>query len=303
MDAMIPKPKFYGFTSLDSCDVFAFPFGGIPLVIRRDFYQVEHVLEWQTMTDFFSWIGYKKKANELFLDSDPSKSGRVNVCAYWKATWTGEGAKAFPIGQSACKVVEQHLQDEYPSLQHTPHEFVWLEKTLNSPPKANMRAWKNGNERLSVFNRQSMIRNIAGTRRTRRDIDKAKERYLDLKYLLGARRCMRSPAIAAIMKEQVNRMGDILDKIDRELPSDPKDKNNPWVSQSMGALWKEYMEERFRIANSRTEKDMDEYFEELRDTWSKSPTTGLATKHFAQEIRKLHAEWMKEKRIPWKKPW
>ncbi|KAF2449582.1 hypothetical protein P171DRAFT_480661 [Karstenula rhodostoma CBS 690.94] len=276
MDAMTPRSKYYGFTSPETCDLFGFQMSEMPKVMNRRWYQIEHVLEWQTVADSFTWIRDKKKTGKVFENPKEGTTDKVDFCVYWKGTWTGANPKAFSIDQSAPQTVEQHLSEAYPSLQHTPHEFVWLEATINSP----MWAYKAADEDSGIFSTKSKRLEIEGGPRRRKNIDTTKESYVDLKNLLGARKYMRNPDIAKILKKQ-----------------------DAWVSQGMGALWKEYMDERFRIAHARTEKDMDTYIKMLRNAWSRGPTTDPAQKAFAQQIGKLNSEWMKEKRNPWRKPW
>ena len=58
--------------------------------------------------------------------------------------------------------------------------------------------------------------------RTAPDVDKAREALMSLKYLMGARKYMRNPKIADIFKKQKNRIGEMLDKLDKELAKHPR---------------------------------------------------------------------------------
>ena len=178
--------------------------------------------------------------------------------------------------------------------------------------------WAYNNGKIDgVYNKAKMVERIEGkwkgkgkkAKFTAADIDNAKSALNDLKYLMGARKYMRSPGIARIFKEQKVRMGDIIGKIDVELAKNPKNwgtfgKQPAWKPQQLEKFWDEYMDERFFIANQRTNHDMDTYLTLLDRIWT-VPTTAADQnrKDFYALIKKVKQEWANEKRAAWKKPW
>jgi hypothetical protein len=132
-----------------------------------------------------------------------------------------------------------------------------------------------------------------------------------LRYLIGARIYMRNPAIAEIFKKQKERMGDIIGKIDMELPYHPRVKKGvgklpAWKSHNLKNLWNQYMDERFRVANQRINHDMDTYLKLLFSEWQVAPigpSDGKEKRELYASIQKVESEWKKEKRIAWVKPW
>jgi hypothetical protein len=146
---------------------------------------------------------------------------------------------------------------------------------------------------------------------TAADIDSANTAVNKLRYLIGARKYMRNPAIAKIFKTQKERMGDMIGKIDMELPKHPRVKRGvgklvAWKSHNLKNLWNQYMDERFRIANQRIDHDMNTYLKLLFSEWQVAPigpSEGREKRELYASIQKVESEWKKERRIAWVKPW
>jgi hypothetical protein len=141
------------------------------------------------------------------------------------------------------------------------------------------------------------------------NIDDARQAYLKLKFVYGARKYLQNNEIEAIFKKQVERMGTVLDLLDTEMENQPKETKNglqdAWKRQGLKALWIEYMNEKFKTAKSRSVNDMDKYIRLLENVWS--PRKGKAgdkdhTVFFAQ-IQKLKTAWKAEKEATWNAPW
>ena len=168
-----------------------------------------------------------------------------------------------------------------------------------------------------IYDKQKKIIEIKG-KSTRKDpnkiktaakIDTAKEALLDLKYLMGARKYMRNPAIAAIFKEQKLRMGNILGKLDTELPKHAREYKtfgtvDAWKPQQLKRFWDQYMDERFNIAVLRTNHDMDTFLALLREVWAVPANhPDPSQRAFFGLIKKVELEWKREKAIAWTAPW
>lgn len=196
-----------------------------------------------------------------------------------------------------------------------------------------------------------MYEYITGFAKNSRDIqkqdgkalDQAKLAYLRLKFLMGARMYMRMPQVHAIFKLQKERIGTMLEAIERELTKTNLRENDrktiePWKPQGLKALWDKYMNERFQKAQTRVNTDMDTYLALLEKHWGvkgqaskpapkppkpapkgskPAPTNpddladqlgGLnindpAAKDFSEMINKLKGVWEKEKKTAWTRPW
>ena len=120
------------------CDSYAFTGWTKPRTTNPRGYQIEHVLEWQLVVQFFTWINDKRIRGPRFRNpySDAATKD-LNFCGYWKETWFGTGSDSskFSIGDSQERNVRQHLQSAYPGTNNFLEEFVWLETTINSPGK------------------------------------------------------------------------------------------------------------------------------------------------------------------------
>jgi hypothetical protein len=100
-------------------------------------YEVEHILEWQLVTGFFEWMSKTYHGAQTKFDV-PGNSGKVNFCEYWTETW--KDAKSFPLpGRPTVQTPLDYIRQEYPSKTNEyKDEFVWLERTLNRPAKAEV---------------------------------------------------------------------------------------------------------------------------------------------------------------------
>jgi hypothetical protein len=88
------------------------------------------------------------------------------------------------------------------------------------------------------------------------NIDDARQAYLKLKFIYGARKYLQNNEIKAIFKKQVERMGTVLDLLDAEMENQPEETRtgpqDAWKKQGLKALWIEYMNEKFKTAKSRS---------------------------------------------------
>jgi hypothetical protein len=79
-------PKRYGFNKRDSCDDYSWDSPDDGAKVK---YESEHVLEWQTVVQFFVAMGQEITA--MFKHPNPDEDTMLNFCQYWKESWTEEG--------------------------------------------------------------------------------------------------------------------------------------------------------------------------------------------------------------------
>jgi len=191
-----------------------------------------------------------------------------------------------------------------------------------------MWSYKDGDLDTGVFDEKKITNEITGEPQGKyklpKDVNNAKLAMQKLRGLMGARKYMRDENIAKIFGKQVsralrgsdisetlannsapilqvNRMGDMIDKLDKALEQQTRTGRGtgtytPWKRQQLKAFWDEYMNERFLVAKTRTFRDMDNYIALLNTHWGKNAP-------MRNEIAKLKAEWTKEKAIEWVRPW
>ncbi|KAK7185531.1 glycosyl hydrolases family 18 protein [Paraphaeosphaeria sporulosa] len=274
MDAMTPAARYFGYARPEICTNFAFVQSGMlkAKVKNPEDYQVEHVLEWQTVADFFSWVRDKKITGTSFQVTNlPADS---NICRYFKESWFGGSQVSFSLTNDGPeRTVKDHLKWGFPGLDNRPKDFAFLHKVPNRL-KAQMWAYKFGSQTAGIFAADSITEKIMGKttnkKTTPKSIDQAKLAYLDLRALMAARKYMRSSKIAITLSREVKEMEKTIRKIDATLPQHSSPKKPAWVKQNLGPLWTEYMDERFKLANQRTTADMDKYIALLVKTWSPS---------------------------------
>jgi hypothetical protein len=345
-------------------------------------YHIEHILEWQTVANFFKWMNRKMtKAGKMFTNPDPSQQGKgkLDFCDYWAEQWKGSYPSTITINGKTLMPLE-HMKWAYPGVKNREEEFVWLQASMNTPAKSNVsklcldkyflvhfrltisQMWSYKGEKDSngnLYSEETMREHITGRKTTIKGqnpekvagelVDGAKKALLKLKALLGARKYMREKKISTILKNQKEEIGKMLDAIDTELPKHPRTPTRgaktfaPWEKQDLGKYWTEYMNERFKIAETRTQNDMNTYLKLLDDTWCNgrpksnpstpansrpgTPKSGsrpgtpdsiidladlfgamdldndIKIKDLCRFRDKVQKEWDAEKAIPWTKPW
>ena len=76
-------PKRYGFNERDSCDDYSMD---KPDDSANVLYETEHVLEWQTVVEFFNTVD--KEIETKYHHPDPTTNEMVGFCKYWSEHWT-----------------------------------------------------------------------------------------------------------------------------------------------------------------------------------------------------------------------
>jgi hypothetical protein len=93
-------------------------------------YQVEHVLEWQTVADFFSWVRDEKITGTSFQVTNLSP--KSDICRYVKESWFGGNQASFSLTDDGPeRTVENHLKWGFPGLENRPKDFAFLHKLPN----------------------------------------------------------------------------------------------------------------------------------------------------------------------------
>jgi len=178
-DEMSSNALAYGYSQPNIC--LNFQFVGGPYHRRQQgtiesMFDVEHTLEWSTVTHFWDWISTKQEAFQR-PKPEPGSTGHVDFCEFWKAVWN-EGP-AIPIGGQTL-TPNQHVAHAYPSNTRFKDEFAFLQDILNQTPKQQMWAMK---DTPGIFDAAKMKRKISGRTAT---VVKAREAMIMLKALLGA---------------------------------------------------------------------------------------------------------------------
>jgi hypothetical protein len=77
-------PKRYGFNIWDSCD--NYDWDSPDLTNPKVKYETEHVLEWQIVGAFFTYVG--EQITTQFDHPNPNKNVKLNFCQYWLEQWS-----------------------------------------------------------------------------------------------------------------------------------------------------------------------------------------------------------------------
>lgn len=293
----------YGYTQPNTCP--NLQFGSVPGYRRVHFfnpetkveYQIEHILEWNTVTSFFDWLNEDHFKDRRWPHPNPNRRAgtpTVNFCTLWKEIWNS--APAFQLnGQTLSP--NKHLASKYPSSRHFVKDFVWLQKELNNLAKTGM--WKRKST-VGIFSDTTLRTSLQGTNAV-----KARKGVLMLKYLLGAQMYMTGRKVSGILAQQKNRIGKVLCQIDQMLPQHRRtvasQQLEAWPTMGLQSLWNQYMDETFATAKSRTLHTMDRWVLVAEQRWvmSKIPLDDpqRADKVQVQEaIRAVARKWKAQKR-------
>ncbi|CAI6330997.1 unnamed protein product [Periconia digitata] len=248
----------YGYSKQnDYCD---WSWQGGTVQIKGNKYHSEHVMEWQTVTDF--WAKMQIKFGTTQFDSpDPSNPGQVDFCTYWINSW-GRDDKAikFSIDNGPDLTPWQHIARAYPSTKVHQQEMIRLQSNINAPAKANLFT----DTIPFIWNLKTMLTY------TKTNRNKVLER---MRLLIGARTYLLSPKVSTIFKDQKERMGEIIDKLDSEMENHPyvgtDAAGNPvtykaWKKQGLLDEWNKHMDKKWDDATAKFKKTIDKFGKELK---------------------------------------
>lgn len=128
-----PAARYFGYAKPEICTNFAFVQGGMlkAQVENPEDYQVEHVLEWQTVGDFFTWVRDKKITGTAFQGTN-LPAGGADICRYIKESWFGGSQASFSWATGGpARTVEEHLKWGFAGLGNRQKDFAFLHKLPN----------------------------------------------------------------------------------------------------------------------------------------------------------------------------
>lgn len=141
----------YGWKDPYSCTQYTWRNGTSEEVLdRNSTYEIDHVLEWQVIVNFFTAMNEKFEKDE-FVHPDPNMNGiKVNFCKYWKASWNFKGGQMIdnPAPESGVQSNTQRRKPIDWIAANYPHkaqdgenflqELTLLQKLLHSPVKRHV---------------------------------------------------------------------------------------------------------------------------------------------------------------------
>ncbi|KAL1593136.1 hypothetical protein SLS60_010743 [Paraconiothyrium brasiliense] len=252
-------------------------------------YDTEHVLEWNTIAQFFDIFLDKKFAKDKISNADPKNDiesahgvkGRrkEDFCAAWRTTW-GSWPKdqGFKLDKNdPSRSPFEHIADVYPSAKppYKREEFTGLQKSLNQL-KLRFFKWNDKPEEFDdgwvpvpsqLYNEKM---SAAGTPQKGSLGDQVLNdpgaALLRLRNVVGVRMYLNDKKVRKAMRDVKIRLQDRFDELERAL-ADPKNARSivssgserlgtqettrtlhPWKILNLGALWDEYMNEKWEMA-------------------------------------------------------
>lgn len=109
--------------------------------ITGNSYDSEHVMEWQTVTDFFKKLNAKGGKNYDHPDPNEPDGTKTDFCTYWIESWSLDASQEFSINGSAPYTPWNHIKTVYPGKTlgaAYKSEMIRLQKNINSTPKSNV---------------------------------------------------------------------------------------------------------------------------------------------------------------------
>jgi hypothetical protein len=272
-------------------------------------YEVEHILEWQLVTGFFTWLNeehFGRRKQFTNPEIAKKKGVKVDFCTYWRKTWDAP-AFTIPVNRNRAQNAKQHVAWQYPGVDFR-NEFVFLQKDINKPAKQQVRKPRSFHLYETDHSRQMWTfkdtDQIYDVDKAVKDIDRgatdAAVQAIRAKALLGAQKYHKNPIVKQFLIDQKKRIGVALDEIDQALPnSPPLAGHTAWQHQGLLNLWNTYMDEAFRNAKLRTDNTMDKMVDALESKWVIRAARNDA---LGRWIKALRTEWRKEKRSGWHQP-
>ncbi|KAI4607220.1 hypothetical protein J4E83_009676 [Alternaria metachromatica] len=302
------KPKKHGFNKRDSCDDYSMDKPDEGAGIQ---YDTEHVLEWQTVVQFFNTMG--KEIMTKFKNPDPQQNNMVGFSSVYP--WKQDG--------------DQMWLDEMPL----------LESGINARYKGRLfiQTLKKSGENEDIVAEKKMKALIKGRdKKLKLSVsDQSRRAIQKMRPMIGALKYMQQDSIAEIFANQKNRIGAMIGYIDRELQKTPrrfadatKPKSQeyvidalPWQEQGLEKKWDAYMDNVFAVAKQRATDFMTVNLDRLKDEWESSKKTEVpknfkgdaqakqnekkkleqTQKDMLALIKKTQDEWDKVK--DWAMPW
>ncbi|KAF2873230.1 hypothetical protein BDV95DRAFT_605788 [Massariosphaeria phaeospora] len=251
-------------------------------------YDSEHVMEWQTVTDFFAKLQAKGATN--YGHPEPSQGNKsVDFCTYWVESWSLEPGQGFSIANGPALDPWKHIAAAYPSNNNWKDEMIALQRNINAPAKANLFT----DSIPMVWTETTMDKYVKTNR------NKVLER---LRASVGARKYLIEPKVKDIFKAQKTRMGTALDEIDKALESHPREKVDlvtgvkttylPWKKQNLLDEWNSYMDTKWDDAVKKSSKVLDNYIGKLDDAHCKNQAKkSTADKEFCERLKKVETQY------------
>ncbi|KAI0108573.1 glycosyl hydrolases family 18-domain-containing protein [Nemania sp. FL0031] len=273
----------YGFRTTD-CGDYDF---GAPLETdtAESKYEAEHVLEFQLIKQFFDDLD--QNFRDPFDNPDPSKNTPVNFCQLVNLLWNIKPVTIPNLdtasGNGATLTPYNHVAGQFPTKTWHKDEYVRLDSTINSPPKAS--AWAGS---TSTFKQTQIVdfkKWIGGdpsdyTSPVNQDdpkysglitnIDGAEKIMKSLRAIVGARLYQNDPLVISILRNQKERVGEVLRRLDTEiLPANPKQAGwDPWEPLGLKERWDAFMKGKLALAMTKTNKVLNDILPRMQEQWA-----------------------------------
>jgi chitinase len=283
-DAKAMGNPTYGFVTTD-CTDFRF---GAPLAADEPSsnYEAEHVLEFQLIKQFFEEM---KSYFGTFPHPNPARATTLDFCGLVNQLWNIQAVSIPGLdtaqGTGAALTPYKQIAAQFPTSTWRNDEYVRLDSTINSPPKAS--AWAG----LTTTKKQIQIVDfkewIGGDPNNPADkVNSDDPTYKDKAYISnidGAEKIMKSmraiigswyyhndPVVLGILRAQKARVGEVLRRLDTEiLPANPKQPGwTPWAPLGLKERWDEFMTTKMALAITKSNKVINDILPRMQAQWA-----------------------------------
>ncbi|KAI2643596.1 carbohydrate-binding module family 18 [Xylaria nigripes] len=267
-DPLVQNNAIYGFVRPDVCEDYEF---GFPLEDRVSTkpvtqYDSEHVLEFQLVQLFFNQLN-----NDLgpFAHPDPTKSSKLTLCELVQEHWKIPGIVIPGLetgkGVGVALTPADHVAQQFPTNKWKVEEYILLEHDINTPAKG--KAWGGSNKDGSEL----QIVSSSGWNKKLSEPDGAAEMIKAMRYLIGSRMYHSYFGVSTILKNQKDRIGNVLDLLDTQiLPANPKrpPPYRPWQPLNLKSKWDAYMKGKGSLVQTKTMRVINEFLPSLQEQWA-----------------------------------
>ncbi|KAF2993224.1 hypothetical protein E8E13_001126 [Curvularia kusanoi] len=284
-----PDAPVYGYQVADSCDSYSWYRGETRRNLKPTLqnYHTEHVLEWQTVADFFGKYLVTHFNSRQFQSPDPedTNAGKRNsdkFCPTWKMMWAERPAdQTFALVTGGERRTPfQHIADVYPSSEaRTPNyrnEFTLLQAQLNTL-------------KSRFFSTSVLYDEQDKTKKGKRQIgminlvkEEPRQAILRLRNVLGVRKYLDQAKVRTSMRDVKTRLQTRFDALETALAL-PANRRvippatgrrpvtgrtfDPWQPLGLGGLWHTYMNALWAEAKQKHEGFLQKWHQKVYETY------------------------------------
>ncbi|KAH7400509.1 hypothetical protein DE146DRAFT_780973 [Phaeosphaeria sp. MPI-PUGE-AT-0046c] len=322
----------FGYSVANDCSNYDWEGHAGPNPIEGD---TEHVLEWSMVRDFFTKLNSHTDFKDPFDSPNPESQDKLDFCHYWKESWDWKGTSGMPNPDTTAP---GPVPGQPPFMQKP---FEWFAEAYPFIEGSSPNARRAHDGEFIMFSEKALyddkdmdqLIKRAKKKSTKKGImphEQPRAVIQRMRSVVGAYKYLTDKRVNTIFVDQVNRIGQQLERLEQALSRNPRiqSKRNPerivqyapWKYLSLEKKWYEYMDDVYKRADKKAQELMAVNMKRLKEEYTdakmlkqsdvdkekdKDKREALELEKNLREamkvyIDKLEQEWSKTK--DWPKP-